>query len=200
VQSTKEHFPLASRGAIRSSSIQETVRGGVGPLGRRLTKEMPCQGEAAHFTRSSTHHDPARTMGRVRGQTLRSPDRIGGSGARRAGVELIAGGGDRAPSTGLPAGRCRLLQWGARQPRRPGLSALQLMLMCVSMAILLHSYLRPPCFRRISLLIVDCSRESASDRDLLRRGCCIPGTVLSLSCYSTAGLSPARIEMGKTPL
>ena len=137
----KNIFRFASRGAIRSSSIQETVRGGVGLLGRRLTKEMPCQGEAAHITRSSTHHDPARTMGRVRGQTLRSPDRIGRSGARRAGVELIAGGGERAPSTGLPAGRCRLLQRGARQPRRLGLSALQLMLMCVSMAILLHSFI-----------------------------------------------------------
>ena len=193
-------MPLSS---IRSSSApgdsQRWIRDAGQEAGRGNPMEMLCQGEGAHITRSSTHHDPARTMGRVREQTLRSPDRGGRSGARRAGVQLIAGGGDGAPSTGLPAGRCRLLQRGARQPRRPGLSALQLMLMCVSMAVLFHSFL-PSCVRRMSLLIVDCSRESASDRDLLRRGSCLPGTVVSLSCYSTAGMSPARIEMGKTPL
>ena len=197
----KEVYRTCSLRSIRSPKVQEAETSSPGKLGKEAgrgnAKEMLRQGEAAHMTQPP--HDPARTIGRVRGQTLRSPDRGGRSGARRAGVELIAGGGEGAQSTGLLAGMCRLLQRGARQPRRPGLSALQLMLMCVSMAVLFHSFL-PSCVRRMSLLIVGCSRDSASDRGLLRRGGCLPGTVLSLSCYNTAGLSPATLDMGQTPL
>jgi len=128
----KEVYRTCSLRSIRSPKVQEAETSSPGKLGKEAgrgnAKEMLRQGEAAHMTQPP--HDPARTIGRVRGQTLRSPDRGGRSGARRAGVELIAGGGEGAQSTGLLAGMCRLLQRGARQPRRPGLCALQLLLMC----------------------------------------------------------------------